>query len=164
MRKSILWLTAFGMLLLQGTTKRLHCFSSVFDLIKYVWLSRLQWELTLSAVIITKTYKVSLGEGEQTKREAKHLLTIQPRGMQGCFDSWVTTDPNTEMMNHHLSPSVRLLFNLQYTVLLLQCVCVCVSLWRRDDIWCYDNTQEQNYCFVKESFTSKVNSVQYRFF
>lgn len=75
------------MLLLQGTTKRLHCFSSVFDLIKYVWLSRLQWELTLSAVIITKTYKVSLGEGEQTKREAKHLLTIQPRGMRGCFNS-----------------------------------------------------------------------------
>lgn len=88
-----------------------------------MWPSRLQWELTLSAVIITKTNKVSLGEGEQTKRGAKHLLTIQPRGMQGYFNSSGDADPNTELTaygpndEHQLSPSERYLFDLQFTVL-----------------------------------------------
>lgn len=47
----------------------------------------LQWELKLSAVIMTKTREVNPGEREKREREAEHLLTIQPRGMQGHLDS-----------------------------------------------------------------------------
>lgn len=64
----------------------------MFDLIKYMRGATLQWELKLSAVIITKARKVHPGEREKRRREEEHLLAVQPLGMQDYFSGSANED------------------------------------------------------------------------
>ena len=62
-----------------------HCFSNVFDLIKYMSLTTIQWEVKLGEFIITKSSKVNSGEGEDTKQRNRAFVKHAATGHAGLI-------------------------------------------------------------------------------